>query len=93
MFNRQGIQTYRGKDARSLSRYSPRAFWIFPSRSASLSRLFWTPGMLRMSITSGDLATFRMRARNSALILKVKEEKGVGPKGESQRRSRDGGLK
>ena len=63
------LPAHRGKEALSLSKYSPRAFCIFPSRSASLSRDFCTPGMFRMSITRGDLATFFIRARNSELIL------------------------
>ncbi len=58
-----------GKDERSLSRYSPSAFWIFPSRSASLSSDLWTPWMFRTSMTRGDLVTFFIRARNSMLML------------------------
>lgn len=63
-----------GKDERSLSRYSPRAFWIFPSRSANLSRDLCTPWMFRTSITRGDLDTFFIRAKNSVLMLQVKSE-------------------
>lgn len=63
-------KSYLGKDDRSLSRYSPSAFWIFPSRSASLSRDLCTPWMLSTSITRGDLDTFFMSAKNSVLMLK-----------------------
>lgn len=63
-----------GKDERSLSRYSPRAFWIFPSRSANLSRDLCTPWMFRTSITRGDFDTFFIRAKNSVLMLQVKSE-------------------
>lgn len=67
-------QAHLGKDERSRSRYSPNAFWIFPSRSANLSRDLWTPCMFRTSITSGDLETFFIRAKNSVLILENKRE-------------------
>lgn len=63
---------YRGKEDLSLSKYSPSAFCIFPSKSASLSSDLWTPWMLRTSITSGDLDTFFMSAKNSVLMLQVK---------------------
>ena len=63
------VAIHLGKEALSLSRYSPRAFWILPSRSARRSRLFWTPGMFKTSITRGDLVTFFISARNSELML------------------------
>lgn len=71
-FSKSENNTYLGKDERSLSRYSPSAFWIFPRRSASLSRDRCTPWMLRTSITSGDFDTFFISARNSVLILQTK---------------------
>lgn len=71
-FSTSENNTYLGKDDRSLSRYSPSAFWIFPRRSASLSRDRCTPWMLRTSITSGDFDTFFISARNSVLILQSK---------------------
>lgn len=68
------LSAYLGKDDRSRSRYSPKAFWIFPSRSANRSRDRCTPCMFRTSITSGDLETFFIRAKNSVLILENKGE-------------------
>lgn len=61
--------SYLGNEDRSLSRYSPRAFWIFPRRSASRSRDRCTPCMFSTSITKGDLVTFFISAKNSVLIL------------------------
>lgn len=61
--------TYLGKEALSLSRYSPRAFWILPRRSASLSKDLCTPGMLTTSRTNGAFVTFFIRAKNSVLML------------------------
>lgn len=66
---------YRGKDDLSLSKYSPKAFWIFPSKSANLSRDLCTPWILKTSMTKGDLDTFFMRARNSVLMLQSQEER------------------
>jgi len=60
---------YLGNDDRSLSRYSPSAFWILLSRSARRSSCRCTLVMLRTSMTSGDLATFFISARNSVLTL------------------------
>lgn len=74
--------TYLGKDDRSLSRYSPSAFWIFPRRSANLSRERCTPWMLRTSITSGDFDTFFISARNSVLILQTKPKPRSALRGE-----------
>ena len=58
-----------GNDDRSLSRYSPSAFWILLSKSARRSSWRCTLAMLSTSITSGDFATFFMRPRNSVLTL------------------------
>lgn len=71
------ITSYLGNEDLSLSRYSPRAFWIFPSRSASLSRDLCTPWMFSTSITRGDLVTFFIRARNSVLMLYGREKEKV----------------
>ena len=65
---------YRGKEERSRSRYSPRAFWILPSRSASLSRDLCTPWMFKTSMIRGDLVTFFIRVRNSVLMLETKRD-------------------
>ena len=61
---------YLGNEALSLSRYSPRAFCILPSKSASLSNCLCTFGIFTTSITRGYLATFFIKARNSVLTLK-----------------------
>lgn len=60
---------YLGNEDLSLSRYSPRAFWIFPRRSASRSSDLCTPCMFSTSITKGDFDTFFISAKNSVLIL------------------------
>lgn len=82
LYNNDNVQvlqmvlfTYLGKEDLSLSRYSPRAFWIFPRRSASRSRDLCTPCMFSTSITNGDFDTFFISAKNSVLILKNKDSK------------------
>lgn len=67
----QPTHTHLGNEDLSRSKYSPSAFCILANRSASLSKLFSTPGMFTMSITSGDLATFFMRVKNSELMLEA----------------------
>lgn len=64
---------YLGNEALSLSKYSPRAFWIFPRRSDKRSSCFWTLGMLTTSITKGERVTFFIRAKNSVLTLNSKQ--------------------
>ena len=69
--------SYLGNEDLSLSKYSPRAFWIFPRRSASLSRDLCTPWMFSTSITNGDFVTFFISAKNSVLMLWNKKEKHI----------------
>lgn len=67
--NKSTMFLYLGNEALSLSKYSPRAFWIFPRRSDKRSSCFWTLAMLTTSITKGDRVTFFIRAKNSVLTL------------------------